>query len=69
MYIRVSRIEAALLGLFLSAFFHYLSDFGSFLDASSHLYKRVCPSVGPSVGPLRLFKNREYRSNKVWGMR
>ena len=22
-----------------------------FLDASSHLYKRVCPSVGPSVGP------------------
>ena len=23
-----------------------------FLDASSHLYKRVCPSVGPSVGPL-----------------
>ena len=22
-----------------------------FLDASSHLYKRVCPSVGRSVGP------------------
>ena len=22
-----------------------------FLDASSHLYKRVCPSVGPSVRP------------------
>ena len=22
-----------------------------FLDASSHLYKRVSPSVGPSVGP------------------
>ena len=21
-----------------------------FLDASSHLYKSVCPSVGPSVG-------------------
>ena len=21
-----------------------------FLDASSHLYKRVCPSVGPSIG-------------------
>ena len=21
-----------------------------FLDASSHLYKRACPSVGPSVG-------------------
>ena len=24
---------------------------GAFLDASLHLYKRVCPSVGPSVGP------------------
>ena len=23
----------------------------TFLDASSHLYKRVCPSVGASVGP------------------
>ena len=23
----------------------------AFLDASSHLYKRVCPSVGPSVRP------------------
>merc|ERR1712240_966519 len=23
----------------------------SFLDASSHLYMRVCPSVGPSVRP------------------
>ena len=22
-----------------------------FLDASSHLYNRVCPSIGPSVGP------------------
>ena len=22
-----------------------------FLDASSHLYQRVCPSVGSSVGP------------------
>ena len=22
-----------------------------FLDATSHLYKRSCPSVGPSVGP------------------
>ena len=22
-----------------------------FLDASTHLYMRVCPSVGPSVGP------------------
>ena len=23
----------------------------TFLDASTHLYKRVCPSVGPSVWP------------------
>ena len=23
-----------------------------FLDASSHLYKWLCPSVGPSVGPF-----------------
>ena len=22
-----------------------------FLDASTHLYKRLCPSFGPSVGP------------------
>ena len=30
----------------------YLTQNGLiFLDASSHLYKRVCPSVGPSVGP------------------
>ena len=31
----------------------------NFLDASTHLYKRVCPSVGPSVrrsvGPSRVF--------------
>ena len=37
----------------------------SFLDASSHLYKRVCPSVrrsvGPSVGPsvTSYFQNRK----------
>ena len=30
---------------------HYMNQFTPiFLDASSHLYKRVCPSVGPSVG-------------------
>ena len=28
------------------------AEFTSFLDASTHLYKRVCPSVGPSVGWL-----------------
>ena len=28
-----------------------------FLDASSHLYKRVCPSVRPLVLPLRKCKN------------
>ena len=26
-----------------------ISGLRNFLDASSHLYKRVCPSVGPSV--------------------
>ena len=31
-----------------------------FLDASLHLYKRVCPSVGPSVCPLRLLENRSF---------
>ena len=37
-----------------------------FLDASSHLYKRVCPSVCPSVRtsvcPLRLFRKRQKRA-------
>ena len=28
----------------------FFAIFG-FLDASSHLYKSMCPSVGPSVGP------------------
>ena len=28
-----------------------------FLGAYKHLYERVCPSVRPSVRPLRLFKN------------
>ena len=28
----------------------FLTIFGRFLDASSHLYMRSCPSVGPSVG-------------------
>ena len=28
---------------------------GLFLDASSHLYKKVCPSVGRSVRPLSHF--------------
>ena len=35
-------------GNFLPSFFQI---FSWFLDASSHLYKRVCPSVRPSVGP------------------
>ena len=39
-----------------------------FLDASTHLYKRVCPSVGPwSVrGPSRVFfKSRKSRGNDI----
>ena len=35
-----------------------------FLDASSHLYKRVCPSVGPSVGWL--FRNAFFFSLQKW---
>ena len=26
-----------------------------FLDASTHLYKKVCPSNGPSIGLSRVF--------------
>ena len=43
----------------------------SFLDASSHLYKRVCPSVGPSVGPsighkrVEIMKNAYFEQNKA----
>ena len=40
---------------FVSLSFHMNDSFGMikrvFLDASSHLYKRVCPSVGRSVRP------------------
>merc|ERR1719259_1054259 len=28
-----------------------MMSFDDFLDATTHLYKRSCPSVGPSVGP------------------
>ena len=31
--------------------FKHASCFIRFLDASTHLYKRLCPSVGLSVGP------------------
>ena len=31
---------------------HHAFTKNSFLDASSHLYKRLCPSVRPSVGRL-----------------
>ena len=53
-----------------------IDSVGLFLDASSHLYKRVCPSVrrsvrrsvgpsvGPLVGPLRLCKNRVFSG--IW---
>ena len=38
------------------------SDECQFLDASTHLYMRVCPSVGPSVGPsgTRILKVAKY---------
>ena len=28
-----------------------IASWDPFLDATTHLYKRLCPSVGPSVGP------------------
>ena len=40
---------------------HSETGFLIFLDASSHLYMRSCPSVGPSVGWMvtRFFKRRK----------
>ena len=35
-----------------------------FLDASTHLHKRVCPSLGPSVGPSRVFFYRGIQAKK-----
>ena len=35
----------------LNILMHPFGGLSLFLDASSHLYKRVCPSVGPSVRP------------------
>ena len=40
-----------LIGRLILSFFCFFFFLISFLDASSHLYKRVCPSIGPSVGP------------------
>ena len=37
---------------------HLFEMFPSFLDASSHLCKRVRPSVGPSVSPSRIRQKR-----------
>ena len=36
----------------------------AFLDASTHLYKRVCPAVGPSVHHA-IFKNPQKRLSSV----
>ena len=51
-----------------SLFFHVLHAasqqnvlFLRFLDASSHLYMRVCPSVRPCVRPLAFKQNRQKR--------
>ena len=41
----------------------------TFLDATTHLYKRSCPSVGPSVGPSVcpvLFSNDDYGRFQRW---
>ena len=42
---------------------HSFQSHKAFLDATTHLYKRSCPSVRPSVGPSvrpQLFSNDEY---------
>ena len=38
---------------------HGFLFFSRLLDASSHLYNRVCPSVRPSVRPSVFFKSRK----------
>ena len=43
---------------------------GIFLDADMQLYKRLCPSVGPSAGPsvcplIRLYMVIESKSGKT----
>ena len=58
----VSGLNIRLFASFVSALFFValaagrIIEIREFLDAFSHLYKRVCPSVrrsvGPSVGPL-----------------
>ena len=38
-----------------------VQETGYFLDAPSHLYKRSCPSVGPSIGWSRvIFEGEKY---------
>ena len=46
-YIPLLRRHTAEFNLSFHRLLHFL-----FLDASTHLYKSSCPSVGPLVGPL-----------------
>ena len=48
---RIYYLDLKTCSLFkVNSFFSFFSlALGQFLDAFSHLYKRVCPSVGPSV--------------------
>ena len=39
---------------------HFLDTCTKFLDANTHLYKSLCPSVGPSVGPYALCYFRKF---------
>ena len=46
--LEVSEMDDPTSNIVVIIVYFYRTDF---LDASSHLYKRVCPSVGQSVGP------------------
>ena len=40
-----------------------MAAYPALLDASSHLYKRVCPSVRPSVGPSVTLSSKTRKIN------
>ena len=42
----------------------FVSTAMMFLDASSHLYKRVCPSIRPSVDPVHPSVGRKQKGEK-----
>ena len=49
-------------------FFGWFIFDGRFLDAFTHLYKRVCLSVGPSVRPSVRHTRVEFLRNEISGL-